>query len=194
MSYGNSQISRPNPSRRRFLKLSTAALTGVTLANCAGSITQNQPTAANSPTPASTSDTKTLYIYTWGDYNNPDLYKRFTDQTGIDVISDVYDSNEVMLAKLQAGGGNQYSIIYPSDYMITQMVEAKLLRPLDASRLKGVENFPIAGKIPPTIRIMPTQFLSTGARRALSTTPKSLMTPPQTGISFGTITRPCPAR
>ena len=40
-----------------------------------------------------------------------------------------------MLAKLQAGGGGAYSIIYPSDYMVQKMVELDLLTQLDFSRI-----------------------------------------------------------
>jgi len=49
-----------------------------------------------------------LYIYTWSQYTDEELLNNFTTQTGIQVVADVYDSNETMLAKLQAGGGIQW--------------------------------------------------------------------------------------
>lgn len=51
---------------------------------------------------------------------------------------DVFDSNETMLAKLQAGGGGAYSVIYPSDYMVRRMIDLKLLKELDPTRLRGL--------------------------------------------------------
>lgn len=128
-------------TRRRFLKFSATALSTIALSNCArslqggGTSTSAEPTQSASNSPA---DPKTLYLYTWGDYSNEDFFKRFTEKTGIQVVADVYDSNEVMLAKIQAGGGAQYSIIYPSDYMVRQMIEMNLLTKLDQSKIQGV--------------------------------------------------------
>jgi spermidine/putrescine transport system substrate-binding protein len=56
------------------------------------------------------------------------------------VLADLYDSNDVMLAKLQAGGGSSYSIIYPSDYMVQKMVDKDLLTEINHDRLIGLEN------------------------------------------------------
>jgi spermidine/putrescine transport system substrate-binding protein len=67
-----------------------------------------------------------LNLYNWTDYISPDLLKRFEKETGIKVNLDSYDSNETLLAKLQAGGAN-YDVIVPSDYMVKQMIELGLL-------------------------------------------------------------------
>ncbi|MFM7426969.1 MAG: PotD/PotF family extracellular solute-binding protein, partial [Elainella sp.] len=72
--------------------------------------------------------------------NSEELYQRFQEKTGIKIVADVYDSNEVMLAKLKAGGGDQYSIIYPSDYMVRQMIDENMLLPLDRTKLTGFDN------------------------------------------------------
>ena len=56
------------------------------------------------------------------------------------MVVDIYDSNETMLAKMQAGGGNAYSIIYPSDYMVQQMIELNMLTEIDKGRVQGLEN------------------------------------------------------
>jgi spermidine/putrescine transport system substrate-binding protein len=79
-------------------------------------------------------------MYTWAAYTDDQLLQDFQDKTGIKVIVDIYDSNETMLAKLQAGGGDNYSIICPSDYMVTKMVNMGMLMPLDQSRLPGRTN------------------------------------------------------
>lgn len=126
-------------SRRHFLQGSAAALAGVALANCRSNITAPTSDAANPPA-APTGDADTLYIYTWTSYTDPDLINQFTEETGIKVVVDIYDSNEVMLAKLQGGGGNAYSIIYPSDYMVAEMLDLDLLTALDPTRLEGMAN------------------------------------------------------
>jgi spermidine/putrescine transport system substrate-binding protein len=78
-------------------------------------------------------------VFSWANYTDDELLKNFKDQTGISVVVDTFDSNETMLAKMQAGGGRAYSIIFPSDYMVEQMIELNMLMPLDRSRLKGID-------------------------------------------------------
>jgi spermidine/putrescine transport system substrate-binding protein len=69
-------------------------------------------------------------LYNWTDYISPELLDRFESETGIAVNLDNFDSNETMLAKLQAGGAN-YDVIVPSDYMVAQMIELGLLQEVD---------------------------------------------------------------
>ena len=90
-------------------------------------------------TPSAQVSSDTLYIYTWAGYTDQDLLNRFTQETGIKVIADVFDSNEAMLARVQAGGASAYSVIYPSDYMVQKMVELGLLMELDHSLIVGID-------------------------------------------------------
>jgi spermidine/putrescine transport system substrate-binding protein len=135
-------FSRPsrrfNSTRRRFLQGSAAAVAGITLSNCRQGISDVQEEEA--PAATDGGDDKTLHIYTWADYTNDELAAQFTEKTGIDVVIDIYDSNETMLAKMQAGGGDAYSLIYPSDYMVQQMIELGMLTELDSARISGMEN------------------------------------------------------
>ena len=127
-------------SRRRFLQGSAAALAGVGLSNCRRTIGETETTTPAATTASDSSEASgTLQIYTWADYTDDDLAAQFTEATGIDVKIDVYDSNETMLAKMQAGGGASYSILYPSDYMVTEMIDLGMLTELDKSRLVGLD-------------------------------------------------------
>ncbi len=81
----------------------------------------------------------TITIYNWGDYIDPDLIKRFKDETGIKVIYETFDSNEAMLTKIKQGG-TTYDIAIPSEYMIQKMKEENLLLPLDQSKLPNLKN------------------------------------------------------
>jgi len=138
----NPQFCRTASTRRQFLQLATAAFSTVALSNCAqaGSQRQDSPPTTNSSLSGSSLSGGTLYIYSWADYASELLYQKFQQKTGIKIVGDVYDSNETMLAKLQAGGGDQYSVIYPSDYMVRQMVDSNMLLKLDMSKIQGLEN------------------------------------------------------
>lgn len=81
----------------------------------------------------------TLTIYNWGDYIDPALIKKFEKETGYKVNYETFDSNEAMYTKIQQGG-TAYDIAIPSEYMIQKMMKAKMLLPLDHSKLKGLEN------------------------------------------------------
>ena len=67
-----------------------------------------------------------LNLYNWGDYINPAVLERFTDETGIEVTLDTYGSNEEMLAKIQAGATG-YDIVFPSVHMHDVMYQLGLL-------------------------------------------------------------------
>ena len=45
----------------------------------------------------------TLRIYNWSDYIDPGLLKQFTEETGIKVTCDTFDSNEVLETKVLQG-------------------------------------------------------------------------------------------
>ena len=138
----STQFRRLGPTRRRFLQGSAAAIAGVTLANCRQNIAvQPEPEeTAATPTESGGTGDGVLHVYTWADYVNDEMVQAFTEKTGIEVIIDIYDSNETMLAKMQAGGGDAYSIIYPSDYMVQQMIELAMLASVDKERIIGIDN------------------------------------------------------
>jgi spermidine/putrescine transport system substrate-binding protein len=121
-------------SRRSFLQASAAVSTGLALSGCGWTLAEVRPVKG-----ASTNRDE-LFIYTWSNYIDDVLLRDFTAQTGIKVVADVFDSNETMLSTFQAGKGAIYSVVYPSDYTVAKMLEKKLLKPLDESRLEGLDN------------------------------------------------------
>lgn len=82
---------------------------------------------------------KQLLLYSWANYVPPDLLKRFTAETGIKVSVDVYDSNDTMLAKLQAGGGG-YDIVVPTNSVLATMIKSGLLQKVDAAKMANFGN------------------------------------------------------
>jgi spermidine/putrescine transport system substrate-binding protein len=75
-----------------------------------------------------------LFYYNWAAYVNPKTYADFTKKTGINVKKDFYISNEVLQAKLQAGGRG-YDLAVPTGYEVAILAGANLLQPIDWSKL-----------------------------------------------------------
>ncbi len=82
---------------------------------------------------------ETLRIYNWSDYIDPALLEEFTKETGIKVVYDTFDSNEVLETKVLTGGTG-YDIVAPSNHNIPRYVTAGALLPLDFARLPGRKN------------------------------------------------------
>lgn len=80
----------------------------------------------------------TLKIYNWADYIAPELIEQFEKENHCKVIYDTFDSNEALLAKLQAGAEG-YDLIFPSHYVIDTLVMNKKLQVIDRDRLKMYE-------------------------------------------------------
>src|SRR6185437_231040 len=70
-----------------------------------------------------------LAIYIWSDYVAPDTIPTFAREFGVKVTMDFYDSNEEMLAKLQAGARG-YDIVVPSSYIVEVLVTTDLALPI----------------------------------------------------------------
>lgn len=88
---------------------------------------------------------KLVRVYNWHGYMPASVLKRFTAETGITVDYDVYDSNEVLEAKLLTGASG-YDVVFPSSWpYLARQISAGLYRPLDASLI------PNYTKIDPTI-------------------------------------------
>ncbi len=75
-----------------------------------------------------------LNIYTWSSYISPRVIHGFERAYHCRVNYDLYDSNEALLTKLQAGNVD-YDLVVPSDYMVEILVRQGLLARLVKSRL-----------------------------------------------------------
>jgi spermidine/putrescine transport system substrate-binding protein len=80
-----------------------------------------------------------LHLYNWGDYTNPDLLKKFSDTYHVKVTLDNYDTNEQMLAKVQAGNSG-YDIVFPTDYMVKVMIDKGLLEKVEPDQMSNAKN------------------------------------------------------
>lgn len=84
-------------------------------------------------------DGGTLNLYNWGNYTNPELITKFTEETGIEVTVTDYDSNDTALATIDAGG-HGYDLVVPSNNYVQIYNEMGLLETLDHSRLTNIGN------------------------------------------------------
>ncbi len=86
----------------------------------------------------------TINVYNWGEYiangtdESMDVNAEFTRRTGIQVNYTTFDSNESLYSKL-AGGGADYDIIIPSDYMISKLIDQGMLAELDFSNIPNFQ-------------------------------------------------------
>jgi spermidine/putrescine transport system substrate-binding protein len=81
-----------------------------------------------------------LFLFIWPDYVDPALLDEFRSTYGVRVITDYYDNNEALIAKLQAGGIGQYDVIVASDYAVEVLRRQDLLQPLEHALLPNLDN------------------------------------------------------
>lgn len=126
-------------TRRNFIRIGSAAAGGVFLAACGGGTgTGDATTVATTGAAQIGGD---LSIYTWAEYQNPENTEAFATANGVNVIVDIYESNEAAIAKLElAGASAGYDIVVPTSGFIKLMVAKDLLTELDMSRLPNVAN------------------------------------------------------
>ena len=80
-----------------------------------------------------------VIVYNWGEYIDPEAVKMFEEETGINVVYEEYETNEIMYPKIQSGA-IAYDVVCPSDYMIQRMIENDLLAELDYDHIPNVKN------------------------------------------------------
>lgn len=88
---------------------------------------------------AASAEEKTLHVYNWSDYIAPDTLENFQKETGIKVVYDVFDSNEVLEGKLMAGSTG-FDLVVPSASFMERQLSAGVFQPLDKSKLPNYKN------------------------------------------------------
>lgn len=88
---------------------------------------------------SSASENGVVYVYNWGEYIDPATIDMFEEETGIKVVYDEYETNEIMYPKI-ASGAATYDIVCPSDYMIQKMLENDLLAEINFDNIPNITN------------------------------------------------------
>ncbi len=82
---------------------------------------------------------KTLSVFMWSEYIDPQLVERFEKQAGLKVVLDTYENTETMMSKVASAGG-QYDVVVMSDHAVRTMIKQGLLAPLDLSKIPNSAN------------------------------------------------------
>lgn len=89
-------------------------------------------------TVAANAQDKVVHVYNWSDYIGENVLDEFTKATGIKVVYDVFDSNDILETKLLAGGTG-YDVVVPSATFLSRQIQAGVFQPLDKSKLPNLQ-------------------------------------------------------
>lgn len=79
-----------------------------------------------------------VYVYNWGEYIDEETIRMFEEETGIEVVYDEFETNEIMYPKVESGA-SQYDVICPSDYMVQKMIDNDMLAELNWDNLPNAK-------------------------------------------------------
>lgn len=80
-----------------------------------------------------------LNVFNWSEYLPQSVIDKFEQTYNIKVNYSTFSSNEEMLAKLMAGGGN-YDLTVASDFMVEILSKQSLIRTIDKTSLTNLNN------------------------------------------------------
>ena len=80
-----------------------------------------------------------VVVYNWGEYLDPEVLTLFEQETGIDVVYEEFETNEILYPKISSGA-IAYDVICPSDYMIQRMIENNLLAEINFDNIPNIKN------------------------------------------------------
>lgn len=124
----------------------SVSVIGAVLEGCSGGETAAPgptpapgPAAGPAPEPELGAIEGELHIYNWSDYIAEDTVANFEKEFNVKVTYDMYESNEEMIAKLQAGAGG-YDLVCPSGYAVSVLRALDLVQPLSRKYLPNASN------------------------------------------------------
>lgn len=83
---------------------------------------------------------QTVNVYNWSDYIAPAVLKQFQKETGVRVVYDQYDSNEMLEAKLLVGGSG-FDVVFPTARPFAQRhLQKGVYQPLDRAQVPNIKN------------------------------------------------------
>lgn len=125
--------------RKTVSTLATVVFGVLMLAAC-GKKPAGQQAAAPPASAFAAGEPCQLNVFIWSEYIDPEIVKAFEQQNNCKVTLDLYEDNESMMAKLQAGGTSQYDIVVPGNYMVPVMIKLGLLAELRHENIANLAN------------------------------------------------------
>src|SRR4051812_32194908 len=83
---------------------------------------------------------ETLRLFIWSEYIDPAVVVDFEKANGCKVVIDLFEDPEIMLSKIQAGGGSTFDVVVPPDSSVKAMIKLGLLAPLERGKLANFKN------------------------------------------------------
>lgn len=120
---------------KQKLVLAAAVLTALSLVACSDKPAEDKAATPEAP-PAAAS---VVHVYNWSDYIDDSVLKDFTKETGIEVVYDVFDSNELLEAKVLAGSTG-FDLVVPSASFLGRQIQAGAFLQLDRGKLTNYAN------------------------------------------------------
>lgn len=117
--------------KKKVFALCLTASSMALLAGCGGS--------GNGGATAGSGDSNKVYVYNWGEYIDENVIDMFEEETGIEVVYGLFETNEEMYPIIDAGAV-VYDAVCPSDYMIQKMIENNLLSEINFDHVPNYEN------------------------------------------------------
>lgn len=81
-----------------------------------------------------------VIVYNWGEYIDPEVIEMFEEETGIEVVYDEFETNEIMYPKVSSGAAT-YDVVCPSDYMIDKMRRNDMLAELNFDNMPNAKQY-----------------------------------------------------
>ena len=88
---------------------------------------------------AASAQERVVNVYNWSDYIDESILADFTKETGIKVVYDVFDSNDLLETKLLAGGSG-YDVVVPTGPFLARQIQAGVFQKLDKGKLPNLKN------------------------------------------------------
>lgn len=81
---------------------------------------------------------RTVSVFNWGDYIDEAVLDLFEEETGIEVIYSTFETCEDLYTKITSPGGDNYDVIFPSDYIIERLINEDLLAELNYDNIPNI--------------------------------------------------------
>jgi putrescine transport system substrate-binding protein len=88
---------------------------------------------------AALAEDRVVNVYNWSDYIDSSILADFTRETGIKVVYDMFDSNDILETKLLTGGSG-YDVVVPSGTFLSRQIQAGVFQTLDKTKLPNLGN------------------------------------------------------
>lgn len=88
---------------------------------------------------AASASAEEIRVYNWSDYIDEEILTEFTKETGIKVVYDTFDTNELLETKLLTGSTG-YDVVVPTATFLNRQIKAGVFQKLDKAKLPNLKN------------------------------------------------------